>query len=108
MKRIIVIFLAITFFWAGYADAATLTETQVGGENTGAISVSIGKHYDTFTLSWKRTIVITYETRDASGNVIRTGAASLDYDTMTAGEKNYVDGIINKAINKAKTSAGIP
>ena len=99
-------FLAATLFFTVSSHASTFIESQVGGDTTGAILITIQKYHD--GVAWKRVVNINYETRDALDVVIRTGVVSLDYDTMTAGEKAYVDGIITKAITKAKNATSIP
>ena len=104
MKRLLLV-LVVTFLFAISARAATFTESQVGGDTTGAITVVVQKYYN--GTEWERHIAVSYETRDSSGVVIRTGNVSIDYGTLTAGQKAYVDGIISKAVTAAKSAASI-
>ena len=89
-----------------FSHAATFTESQVGGDTSGAISVNVQKFYQEGVA--KYTIGIAYETRDSGGAVIRSGTVSLDYDTMTTTEKNFINTLIGKAITKVKTTNSIP
>ena len=106
MKRLLIV-LAMMLLLSTSAQAATFTETQVGGETTGAIVVVLQKYYNAKESTWETKITVTYETRDSANTVIRTANVNIDYNTMTAGQKTYVDGIFSKAITVAKTAASI-
>lgn len=113
MKKFLLAIL-ITMFMVATAHAATFTESQVGGDTTGAIAVMVQKYYNPTinpdtqaAYGWQRVIKVSYETRDSNGVVIRSGSVDIDYNGLTAGQKAYVDGIITKAIAAAKTQAGI-
>ena len=106
--------LLVMAFTAMTAHAATFTESQVGGDTTGSIAVTVQKFYnptinpDTqVAYGWQRAIKVFYETRDSGGVVIRSGSVDIDYNALTAGQKAYVDGIITKAIAAAKAQAEI-
>ena len=105
-KFILFMVVVVSLFLISTAQAATFTESQVGGDTTGAISVNVQKFYQEGVA--KYTIGIAYETRDASGAVIRSGSVSLDYDTMTTTEKNFINTLIGKAITKVKNTNSIP
>ena len=105
-KFFLFVAVIISLFLINTAQAATFTESQVGGDTAGAISVNVQKFYSEGVA--KYVIGITYETRDSGGAVIRSGAVSLDYDTMTTTEQNFINTLINKAITKVKTTNSIP
>ena len=105
-KFLLCITVIISLFLVGTVQAATFTESQVGGDTAGAISVNVQKYY--FEGVAKYDIKIAYETRDSGGAVIRSGSVSLDYDTMTTSEKNFINTLIGKAITKVKTTNTIP
>lgn len=113
MKKILFALLVVIVM-AVSAQAATFTETQVGGDTTGSIAVTVQKFYNAgidpdtqVVIGWQRAIKVVYETRDSSGAVIRSGSVDIDYNGLTAGQKAYVDGIITKAITAAKAQATI-
>ena len=113
MKKVLFALLVVAVM-AMTAHAATLTETQVGGDTAGSIAVTVQKSYnptinpDTqVAYGWQRAIKVFYETRDSGGVVIRSGSVDIDYNSLTAGQKAYVDGIITKAIAAAKIQAAI-
>lgn len=113
MKKILFT-LIVSIFMAGAAYSASFTETQVGGDTTGSIAVTVQKFYNSainpdtqVVYGWQRAIKVFFETRDSGGVVIRSRSVDIDYDGLTAGQKAYVDGIITKAIAAAKAQAAI-
>ena len=105
MKKYILGFLLLVCVGLSYGE--TLTESKVGGDISGAITITIEKYYDFKTSSMIKKVVVTYETRDSNGVLIRTGVVDITGD-LTATQLTNIDSFVTKAIQKVKTNLSIP
>lgn len=108
MKKLLIGIL-LCFMFVPAVQAETFTEANLAGDVAGVpgvIVVELRKERaqdDTVTTS----VVVRYRTVDGSGNGVRSMSVDIT-SGLNASQLTYVNNIITKALNEAKTSANIP